>query len=54
MTDSLLTPEMRKYLGQRFLDMPLLYDVLMQFREEFGLDIEAAALAVAQWMRETQ
>ena len=49
-----ITPEMRKYLGQRFLDMPLLYDVLMRFRKEFGLSIDDAALAVAQWIRETQ
>ena len=49
-----LTQEMRTYLGQRWLDMPLLYDVISLFRERFALTTGEAAEVIAQWIRETQ
>ena len=47
-----LTPAMREFLGRQETGDAYLYDALLAFMREFGLDKVQAGRLVAKWMKE--
>ena len=49
-----LTPAMREFLGKCPVEHggPVLYDALLSFMREFGLDKVQAGRLIAKWMKE--